>query len=249
MSIRVQLLAVAASAIVACASPVSDSDLPDCGSESALQPLPTPDCRSSPDVIAYENDLGDLLARDAGPLLLRIQFGTHSAIQAVCADRSIAKNQWRPRARIASKLAAAYALPSGPACLAGKRIDLNRLSAGLAEVDSVLEKCGRDATARLESDRDSRIPPDVASSNAGRVFRTCLDRNQNRRNEIWVFASVPRKPHIFRKTERSAARRTALLACTDAQAFHEVFDALTGVALDAATMTRCMQEHGWEPLQ
>ena len=239
--------AVAASAIFACASPVSD--VLDCGSDSTLQPLPTAVCRSSPDVITYENSLSDLLAREAGPLLVRVQLGMDATVQAVCAERSIAKNQWRPRRQLASKLTAAYALPAGPACLAGTRFDLNRLSAGLAEADAIVEKCGRDATARLRSDKDSRIGPDVANSNAGRVLRTCLERHQNRRNEIWVFASLPRRPHIFLKTGRSAPRRTALLACTDAQASHEVFDAPTGVALDAAKMARCMQEHGWEQLE
>src|SRR5262245_66334544 len=86
---------------------------------------------------------------------------------------------------------------SSPVCLAWTLLDFNRLAARLAEIDTLAAKCERDATARLQSDKDSNIPRDVAQSNASRVFRICLERNQRRRGEIWIFTPISGTPqHI-----------------------------------------------------
>jgi len=237
-------LTVAASAIVACASPVSN--LPYCAQESALQPLPTAACQSSPEVGEYEEVLSDLLARDAGPLLVRVELGMDSRIREVCTDPSITADQWMSRDRIARKLTAAYALPSAPACLVGNRIDLNRPAASLAEADAILEECGREASLRRQSDEYFGSQPNMAGKASGRAFQTCLQQHQNRRNELWIFSLSAQSPLIFAKTENSAPSRTALLVCTNAR---ETSNSLIGVTRDPASTILCMREHGWEPLE
>jgi hypothetical protein len=225
-------------------------ELPECGSDSDARPLPTAECLTLPEVTSFKDALSDLIAPDAGPLLVRVQFGNQSSIQAVCTARTAVKGAWRARSRLASNLASVYRMPAGPACLAETRLDLNRLEARLAEIDATTAKCARDATARLQSDEDLNIPAGVAHDNAGRVFRTCLERDQKRRKEIWVFAPLSSTPrYIFLQTDRSAPRRTALMSCTDERTFHEVFDALMAFERDPATMVSCMQSHGWELLE
>lgn len=232
--------------VLACAS--SLSKLPYCPAGSELQPLPSSSCLSSPGALSLQTELSRLVMAEVGPLLVRVTFDRQSSVDSVCAERSVARNQWRARARTAEALTTIYGRPAGPACLAGTRLDFNRLPAALAEAEVFVDRCVRDAQAQVHRENPN-VPEQYLSVRLGRLVRHCMERHQLARDEVWVFGPSRHVEQIFRKVEDSASRRTVLFDCTEATPGHATHDAFTGFSLDAASTTRCMEDHGWEILQ
>jgi hypothetical protein len=113
----------------------------------------------------------------------------------VCVDRRFATDVPKVSRGLAPQLEAIRALPPGPACLAGKRIDLNRYEAALAELNRARERCQRHV--------DATQPQWTVH---GRDVEGIHDRDYARclaRADKWIVLQVPGStdPWIFAKPE------------------------------------------------
>ncbi len=211
---------------IACATPDA---IPYCPDGDAALPEATAECRSEPEVMDRSARLADLIVPGMESLLVRVEFDENSRVRSICGARGPGSKQWSDRVRVAERRAEILALPAGPACVANSRLEFNRLGLRLAEVGEILRDCSR----------QSSTPAQV---------RTCWDRFQSQRNEIWVFDPIHLDPLIFVATPDSVSRRKAIRECADmnARIGRSTFDATIAGARTDQRVVDCMRTHGWK---
>ena len=137
-------LAFAMSWLAACAS-VDVDTIPICGPVASLQPLP--DVRSCDEIELrqYVLMLREKAIARASRALVRVEFDETSRVRAVCTEAAVRRDEWSQRKHLAEQSNAIASLPPGPSCLAGRRADLNRYEATLAEIGRAAKLCGGQA--------------------------------------------------------------------------------------------------------
>ena len=222
--------------------------LPFCSSDTASLVAPTAACRAEPEYAAFVSRLTEWIEPLGGPLRYQVVIGGRGRVHSVCAERGVGVDQWAARANVAESLAVVEDLGTGPACMAGTRLHLNRAGALHAEVETIRSDCRREARARLHLDEASGMTPaGVSVAHAGSEFRRCLERAQQRRGELWVYLEQRPDPLVFDQTPESAPRRTAILACANHGRRNDAAtaDGMIAYALRAEAAQDCLLGHGW----
>lgn len=163
------------------------SNISQCESLRELAPLPDAACREDPESIAFQKRLTEAMEKDLGKLLVRATLDDRSQVGSLCVDGPPVPGGFAKRANLSERFAEFAALPGGPACLGGRRLDLNRREAMRAKIK------------RRESECDSQTQPiGVATSASGtRVDNrrdACMDYHAN---WIMLYELGRRHPHIF----------------------------------------------------
>lgn len=163
------------------------SNISECESLRELAPLPDAPCREDLETIAFEERLTEAMEDDLGSLLVRATLDDRSQVGSLCVDGPPVPGGFRKRANISERFPEFAALPSGPACMGGRRIDLNRREAMRAKIK------------RRESECDSESQPvGVARSASGaRVDRRRIACMDYRANWIMLYELGRRHPLIF----------------------------------------------------
>lgn len=202
-----------------------------CAALSALAPRATRECRESEEARTFVQAVEPTIREDAGALLVRLELDGSSRVRGVCADGVPTRTEWKARRRVGARIAALMETEPGPACLAGKRLDLNRRAAKLAEIEQVERLC-----------RDEVLV--TRDSTSGYLTRRFLERNASEctaRRATWVLVhdadsgasllfAKPETPSPPKLHARDTASRCGRLEDFEAQ-------------------VTCVQGEGWEPLE
>jgi hypothetical protein len=150
----VRVLAVVFSCVVllACAGGGSDSPSVDvCAPLAELAPLPEPECRQSEESRSFERMLQAAIQDDAESLLVRVELGPDAHVRAVCAEGVATRTRWSAERAVGRRVPELLAMSPGPACLAGRRLDLNRRAAKMAEAENAEYLCTERRRQTLET--------------------------------------------------------------------------------------------------
>lgn len=232
---RAGMQALGTLALAGCATTPA---VPFCGPLETLPPAPPAACREDPAVVDHAERLFDLIAQDAGLLLFRVGFDADARVSAVCAERAPTLDRFTARHDVAERLEQVRALPPGPACLAGHRLDLNESAALRVEVAEALRDCAKEAS------------PDEPVGIDDPRLRRCVLWKQRQRGEIWLFDSLGNVIQVYAERPEATPRRDAIRTCVDADLYIlERHDAppLTIGRRHPRTDT-CMRERGWVPV-
>ena len=132
---------------------------------------------------------------------MRVALDEQARVGAVCVGPGPGYDPDRARRALAEHVDEIRALPSGPACAAGTRIDLNRYEAKWAEVTERDKRC----TEQTRVTRDTQGPTMVRDRTApgaygsyDREYERCMDYRAD-----WIVLDAPgsTKPAIFVKPE------------------------------------------------
>ena len=165
---RGPVLAACCVVALACADGSSTGGTERCAPLAELSPLPSLQCREAADALAFEQGLRTAIGDAAGGLLVRVELGEDARVRTLCAvDRP---GHWKERRALAGELAAVMQMPAGPACLAGKRLDLNRRAAKQAEIQRLEWHCQRRLQTSLETSRGV-VGPQLTS----RQWHDCIE--------------------------------------------------------------------------
>ena len=152
-------LALAAlAALAACAGvEVDPNETPLCGPVASLPPLPDAGACDGQALDAYASQLSDRAVTRMSGALVRVAFDDAARVGSLCVAASNPRVAWDARRHVAAQRDALAQLAPGPACLAGRRLDLNRYQAALAEIDYAGFLCsgqGRDFEGCMEQHGD-----------------------------------------------------------------------------------------------
>lgn len=244
-AIRVRSQVVAAVALLfACAS--NTSRLPVCPELESMQPPPDEQCLAHPETREFEEALIALFEDDTSPLLVRVEFDPQAAIGAVCADRTSEQRQSLSRMRLGEQLPMIFERAPGPACLAGSRLDFNRMGQQIAVARRLLRQCARQAE-RVGETGDRSPTMHGAAAQASRTLLECSNRNQRRLEQIWIFPQQRIRGHIFmfEATPQASRREIAIRKCSRDSGSIE----RTGISLGGDELDDCMRSNGWMPIR
>jgi hypothetical protein len=213
-------------------SDVEAEKVPLCGSLDKLAPLPD---RCAPgELDAFTAALSNEIPPTSRKVV-RVALDDAAKVRAVCVDPGHGSGSWsgswNARSGVAQNLDAIFALPSGPACASGKRLDLNRFGAKLAEIHD------REARCQGQVDTSARNQTMVVGSQFyGREFDNCM-----RYQADFIEVNVPGttesaiyvKPEIPNPSGPNASE-------TESRCYRKTsnFDALAA----------CIESDGWEVL-
>ena len=119
--------------LFACAS-VNQSHLPKCEPIEALPALPDSACLGDADTTAYRDRLRESMGSDVGSLFVRAILDESSRMRSLCTESTRGPGGWRADRNLSERLLEFAEIAGGPACLANRRLDLNRRAAKLAQM-------------------------------------------------------------------------------------------------------------------
>ncbi len=224
---RRSLLVFATVAAFGCAT--GPPAIPFCPRMAEL-PVATPECLAEPDAQRVVAELGTFIEEAAGDLLFRVAFDEAASVESICAQRpanddiDIDIDGWTPRARLAGRSGEILSISPGPSCLAGTRLDFNRMDAKFAEIEGIAERCRREGLVR---------------------YGSCVEQEQIQRGEIWMLGLG----RVFVKSPTGSKRRTAILGCSQnlTPISRSTFGAdITHIVVDPNEITDCLRGHGWK---
>jgi len=193
-------LAIALGALAGCASvDVDTSRVPLCGPLETLESLPD---RCAPgELDEFSNGLSKEMLERASTALVRVELDEASSIRAVCVGEGPGYGPESARRALAENLDAILALPPGPTCAAGRRIDLNRYEAALAKVRDAEVRCGEQTRVTRETHGITTVRDRTAGGAYGvydREYEQCLGYDAN-----WIVLDAPgsTRPWIYVKPE------------------------------------------------
>jgi hypothetical protein len=123
-----------------CAS-IDIEKIPTCEPLASLQPLPDVRSCDVQELAEYASVLRKKAIAPASRALVRAEFDETSRVRAVCVEAAVARDAWSQRRHLAKQFEEIANLDPGPGCLAGKRLDLNRYEATLAEIGNAARLC------------------------------------------------------------------------------------------------------------
>ncbi|MBW2419699.1 MAG: hypothetical protein JRH19_14235 [Deltaproteobacteria bacterium] len=230
--IRHFLFAAACVILLGCATGAPIPVLPYCEQPEEEWLAPDRSCQDDADFIAFRHEIDRLVVPAAGTQLVRVKLDDDVRIGEVCVVRGRGWDQWAARRDLAELLEppSAPAALSGPPCAAGSGLELNRGNAIIMLIRSIARDCA-DASASTRS------------------YINCLDIEQRRRGEIWVYGGL-RPYRAFVPIEEPSARRTTLLACTEwgPAAGTEQLPPV-GIARVGVDLEECMKAQGWNEVK
>ena len=165
---RGRVLAACCVVAIACADGFAGDGVERCAPLAELAPLPALACREEADALAFAQVLQAAIADAAGGLLVRVELGEDARVRTLCAENL--PGHWKERRALAGELTAVMQMPAGPACLAGKRLDLNRRAAKQAEIQRLEWHCQRRLQTSLETSRGV-VGPQLTS----RQWHDCIE--------------------------------------------------------------------------
>jgi hypothetical protein len=117
------------------------------------QGLPAVDLTScdAKELAAYRERLEDRLLPGSSRALVRIEFGEGAQVRAICVDEQTGRDTSQARRNVARNWLERQKPPPGPSCLAGRRLDLNRYEAKLAETKSARSSCSVVGNQRMKA--------------------------------------------------------------------------------------------------
>ena len=167
--------------------------------------------------------------------MVRIEFDAGSKVRAVCADRNRNAGSWLARRELGARHREILAAPAGPACLADRRLDLNRREAKWAEIKRVEDVCRERARISL----DTLTRPGIRLHGLDRLDpRECIEYESD-----WVLLDRPgsNKAVIFAKPEVADPPRVRSYE-TVSRCSRETRE------WDFESQVACIEADGWEPL-
>jgi hypothetical protein len=194
--------------LLGCAS--SDSarapevSVPLCGSLGTL--APRPESCAAGELDAFSKALSDLVPDPAHEALVRMELDDAARVRAVCVEPGPGYGPGRARRALAEQLDAILALAPGPACAAGKRIDLNRYEATWAQVHERETRCSEQTRVTRETQGPTRVRERTVPGSYGvyeREYERCMDYQADwialdapgsTRPAIWVKPEIPKPP-------------------------------------------------------
>jgi len=139
MSIVARILVVVA-LFLACAS-VTPSQLQDCAELAELPKLPEQSCLAQENTAAFRQQVAEAIGDDVKSTYFSVLIDSNSNATGVCVIPSRTSDVWSERSVLSARSGELSTLPSGPPCLATRRIDLNRRSMIAGEVKRMRNMC------------------------------------------------------------------------------------------------------------
>lgn len=124
--------------------------LPPCSALESRQLAASAACDER-ELAIYTEALSDRIVPPSSRALVRIEYDDRARVRSMCVDDHTGRDVWSARRDVAEQLVAMGAIPDGPRCAAGKRIDLNRYEAKLAETRSAQGWCGTVISGRMKA--------------------------------------------------------------------------------------------------
>jgi len=124
----------------ACVTKESASVRP-CPPLESIQPAVDPATCDERELAEYTAKLSDQIIDRNMRSLVRVGFDDEARVTSVCVDERAGRGGWNARRDVADHLLDMGSIPHGPICVAGKRIDLNRYEAKLAEAKDAQGWC------------------------------------------------------------------------------------------------------------
>ena len=182
--------------ILACASP--HSQLQRCEPIAALPALPELACRADPQTREYRDRLTESMGSDVGPLFVRAMLDDSSRVRSLCMESTRVRRGWRAEQNLSRRLSEFTEVEAGPACLANRRLDLNRRAAKMAKIKQRRSACFGEL-GTISKGGKGRTAPQSGSMITGENW-ICTEAGAD-----WVEVSPPglRHPLIFAKPEVS----------------------------------------------
>jgi hypothetical protein len=154
----------------------------------------------------YEASLADRIVPHAGRALVRVALDDEARVDAICVAEGPGYGPGRARRALGERLDEIRALAPGPACLAGKRIDLNRYEAVEARMRAQETRCREQTRVTRESHGPTPMRDRTAPGAYGvyeREYERCmeydadwiaLDQPGSTRPALWARPEVPGPP-------------------------------------------------------
>jgi len=199
--VRYALLVCAGVLPLACASSsrqVADP-VPLCGPIETLAPLPE---RCEPgELDEYSQALASRLLEPGASALVRVELDDGARVRSVCVGEGPGYGPASAQRAIAKKVDAVLALPPGPECAAGARLDLNRYEAKWAEVHEREARCQEQTRVTRETHGNTTLRNTTVRGHYGvydREYERCLEYDAD-----WIVLDAPgsTRPWIYVKPE------------------------------------------------
>jgi hypothetical protein len=189
-------------ALCGCATGGGDAQrVPLCGPLETL--APRPETCAPEELGEFSNALSDRaqIAGHASSGLVRVELDEAARVRAVCVEPGPGYGPSNSRRAIARNLDSIHALAPGPACAAGKRIDLNRYEAALAKVSEREDRCAQQTGITRETHGDTTVRGRRAGGAYG-VYERELERCMEHEAD-WITLDAPgsTRPWIYVKPE------------------------------------------------
>lgn len=219
--------------------------LPICTAVERSVARPDRSCVESAAGAAFRRGLADQVGSVAGGTRVHLLLDAQASVGSVCSDRSSGTAGFGERVRLAERVAGLLDAAPGPACMAGRRLELNRLGARLREIDGEMLRCRREVRTRLEQQPTPRARQ---SRSLERDLRDCWQSRQLEAGELWVFDRRFENPVPYVRARPGADRRTAIRACArrDEEIGRSIFLETQAVAWRGPEVEACLAEQGWE---
>ena len=231
MSIVARILVVVP-LLLACAS-VPPSQLQDCAELAELPNLPERSCLAQEDTAAFRHRVAEAIGDDVKSTYFSVLIDSNSNATGVCVIPSRTSDVWSERSVLSARSGELSSLPSGPPCLATRRIDLNRRSMIAGEVKRMRNMCTAFAGPPIEI---------AIGFEQGRASLTALRSSWcSQLSDDWI--TLPpdglTQQLIFAPLEVADPKTDAAVA-TRAHCFR---------SQEREDRVACIQSHGWELLE
>ena len=212
--------------------------VPQCGPLETL--APRPESCAAGELEPFSKALAAAVPVPAHGALVRVELDDAARVRAVCVETGPGYGPGRARRALAEHLDAIHALAPGPACAAGKRIDLNRYEAKWAQVHELETRCSEQTRITRETHGPTAVRERTVPGAYGlyeREYERCMDYQSDwialdapgsTRPAIWVRPEIPNPP-------ASDAYETA----TRCKRLSQVFE----------KRAACIEADGWERLE
>jgi hypothetical protein len=231
MSIVARIFAVLP-LLLACAS-ATPSQLQDCDALAELPDLPERSCLAQSDTVTFQHRVAEAIGDDVKSTYFSVLIDSDSRAKGVCVIPSRTSDLWSERSVLSARSGDLATLPPGPACLATRRIDLNRRSMIAGEIKRMRNMC----------DVSTGPPTEIAVGfEQGRASLMALRSSWcSQLSDDWI--TLPpkglRRQLIFAPPEVADPKIDTAVA-TRAHCFRY---------REREDRVACIQSHGWELLE
>ena len=199
------VLAIGLSLACAARSPgpamAAREEVPLCGPIESLAPLPDARSCGAGELGSYEDALTTKLDDHAKNSLVRVELDESARVATVCVVPGPGYAAPGARRALGDQLDALRALSPGPACAAGRRLDLNRYAAMDAVIRDRENQCHEQTRVTRETQGPTTIRNSAVRGHYGvydREFERCMEYQAD-----WIMLDAPGSTRraIFAKPE------------------------------------------------
>jgi hypothetical protein len=222
-------------------SPQANESVPLCDALETLAPLPDAASCGAGELGEFAAVLSARVREPAGRVLVRVELDDQSRVGSLCVAPGPGYGPASARRGLAKELAAIRALPPGPACAAGKRIDLNRYEAKWEQVHERDVRCTEQTRVTRETQGPTTTVRDRTVRGAYGVYdrerEHCMDYQAD-----WIALDAPGTtlPAIWVKPEiPNPPGPDAYETATRCKRLSRIFE----------KRAACIEADGWERLE